>query len=945
MSEFSYIKKAEELVKAKDFTAALQAYAYFQLNCPDIANIINVNKSRLQALIKKEQKAPISANKIYELSFIKKEFPAIVKHALHALWAGFSMYAMQKIENFLEDSGKSTAEQKSDIYYELYRYYNAIQDTKKALDYLNQIPQEHMSDEIFLALTLAYLQIDDFENAHKAFQKLSPLIQNSNDGKLLFSSMIENIASNNSEKPESRQLLYINEVLTSKKALPLALKDSSKKFNLDNIYCPHLEKVKDTPYTVTVISTVYNREDSVENAIRSILDQTWVNLEYIIIDDASTDSTFEIIQKLAKEDERIIIYRNTLNKGCYPSRNIALEMASGDFITIQDSDDWSHPERLRIQVEHLIKNKNFVGNYTQGIYFDENMTIQGWFTAPSLIKMATVSFMFRRSALKVVSKWNDVRFSADSEFIWRIRHIFGQYSIPCVESEIPYYFFSNSSNSLTRSQQTSQLTNTNISAPRWIYTQLFENWHKQYPFVDINNNPYQKLRPNKKNTDFVYDRVIVADFSEKNAQLFDIIKKICEKKYTVGIFHYPQAQKDFQNLPIESLDFLSQYEIEFISTMDTVQTQTLCFAQPNLFSYNLDFLPAIKTDDTFFVWQESNMQDKERNILFDRITTQFKLDSQKCYHCNQGIAELEKYIVPDTIKNFEQKASVDIVIPVYNALHHVKACLSSIMQYRDEYEVHIIIANDCSDSETSLWLQEFCKSKDYCTLIEQQENIGYTKNVNAGLEASKGQYIVLLNSDTLVTSGWIQKMLDCFKSDKSIGIVGPLSNAGGYQSIPKVFTREKKFEINELVEGYSLEQMAELVERISLKKHPKINVLNGFCFMIDRKVINTIGYMDAEYFPIGYGEEVDYCIRATDAGFTLAIADNVYIFHAKSKSFGITNRKELTQKGSEALKEKYSGERYAQYKKSRDTSIKNADLTELRDIFRRVYTAHEVKML
>ena len=76
--------------------------------------------------------------------------------------------------------------------------------------------------------------------------------------------------------------------------------------------------------------------------------------------------------------------------------------------------------------------------------------------------------------------------------------------------------------------------------------------------------------------------------------------------------------------------------------------------------------------------------------------------------------------------------------------------------------------------------------------------------------------------------------------------------------------------------------------------------------MIRRQVIDAIGYMDEASFPAGYGEENDYCIRASEAGYYMAIADDVYVFHAKSKSFGHKNRKKLSAEGSQQLKRKHT---------------------------------------
>jgi glycosyltransferase involved in cell wall biosynthesis len=108
----------------------------------------------------------------------------------------------------------------------------------------------------------------------------------------------------------------------------------------------------------------------------------------------------------------------------------------------------------------------------------------------------------------------------------------------------------------------------------------------------------------------------------------------------------------------------------------------------------------------------------------------------------------------------------------------------------------------------------------------------------------------------------------------------------------------------------NVDEMARLVASVSTRSYPRLPFVNGFCFMMHRKVIDAIGYMDEENFPIGYGEENDFCIRAADAGYELAIADDVYVFHAKSKSFGHQQRKVLSEQGSINLKKKHTPEKF-----------------------------------
>lgn len=254
--------------------------------------------------------------------------------------------------------------------------------------------------------------------------------------------------------------------------------------------------------------------------------------------------------------------------------------------------------------------------------------------------------------------------------------------------------------------------------------------------------------------------------------------------------------------------------------------------------------------------------------------------------------------------------TVDIVVPVYNALEDVKKCLESLQRCTDQLSVKIIIVNDGSDEATAQWLREHCSAKPIFKLIEHAQNVGYTKAVNTGLKASSADYAITQNSDTIVSPGWLTGLIRCMNSSSKIGIVGPLSNAASWQNVPNLRDEQGNFAVNDLPVGYSVEDMARAVQQASTKAYPRLPFVNGFCFMIKREVIESIGYMDEENFPVGYGEENDYCIRAIDAGYELVIADDVYVFHAKSKSFGHDRRKQLSEQGNESLKKKYTASRY-----------------------------------
>jgi glycosyltransferase involved in cell wall biosynthesis len=122
---------------------------------------------------------------------------------------------------------------------------------------------------------------------------------------------------------------------------------------------------------VTVFICVFNRPDYVEHCIQSIIDQTYINFELIIIDDCSTNKqTLEILNKFENTDTRINIIHNKQNIGLTKSLNIGLKLCNGEYITRQDSDDYSHPTRLEKQVKILNENKNI--DFVSTAYYDVN---------------------------------------------------------------------------------------------------------------------------------------------------------------------------------------------------------------------------------------------------------------------------------------------------------------------------------------------------------------------------------------------------------------------------------------------------------------------------------------------------------------------------------------------------------------------------------------------
>lgn len=155
-----------------------------------------------------------------------------------------------------------------------------------------------------------------------------------------------------------------------------------------------------TKPTVSVVMPVYNRADLLPRAIDSILNQTYKDFEFIIIDDASTDASASIAQQYAQKDKRIKLFVNDANKGIAFSRNKGMEKAKGKYIAIMDSDDQALPFRLEKSIRILEENPNFDALSGTTINIEEKLSAQEilkWRAYTPIKNNFTISFIFNNS--------------------------------------------------------------------------------------------------------------------------------------------------------------------------------------------------------------------------------------------------------------------------------------------------------------------------------------------------------------------------------------------------------------------------------------------------------------------------------------------------------------------------------------------------------------------
>lgn len=243
---------------------------------------------------------------------------------------------------------------------------------------------------------------------------------------------------------------------------------------------------------------------------------------------------------------------------------------------------------------------------------------------------------------------------------------------------------------------------------------------------------------------------------------------------------------------------------------------------------------------------------------------------------------------------------VDIIIPIYNALDDLKICLKSLYNNTDLNWNRLILINDCSsDSGVFPFLEQQCCLDKNVIVINNECNKGFSANINIGMAQSTENDVILLNSDTVLTARWVEKLQECAYSRKEIGTVTPVSNNATLCSVP-LFCEE-----NKLPDDMDVDTAAAIVERCSFKQYPQITVAHGFCMYVKREVIDLIGNFDADTFGRGYGEENDFCNRAEQAGYIHVMCDDTYIYHSGTKSFVSKEKEEYIRQHDMVLNKRY----------------------------------------
>ena len=249
----------------------------------------------------------------------------------------------------------------------------------------------------------------------------------------------------------------------------------------------------------------------------------------------------------------------------------------------------------------------------------------------------------------------------------------------------------------------------------------------------------------------------------------------------------------------------------------------------------------------------------------------------------------------------------DIIIPIYNSPEWVKMCEYALYKNTPkEYIGKVILMNDNSDELTCNCIENLKNKYKSIEVYKNENNLGFIKNVNKGMDKTKEDYILLLNTDCLLSKNTIPKLIEHMEKNNKIGLICPISSNAANLSF-------------DILENYSYMQVNDMFYKNFKGMNFDACTVVGNCLMISRECMEKTGYLD-EAYGMGYGDETDYQFKAHKQGFEAKVAIDTYVFHKSEVSFGTSPEK---QKRLEHNREIFFSRWGEEYNKKMQEYVKN----------------------
>ncbi|PYE32838.1 glycosyl transferase family 2 [Idiomarina fontislapidosi] len=519
------------------------------------------------------------------------------------IWSGHAISACRELTKVLEDE-RAPIQERHLAAWSLARYRAFTGEHNEALTLsfkmAELLPAKRLDKTRVLLQANSQLKLEQPNEAAAILNEFLATDPDDPDARLMLA---------NTFSDDDKRLSCINEMYQRHGYLPVTRIDDQKPLGFNNLTSkPDIQEGTVAPdeqrEKVSIIMPIFKAEERIEIAINSLLNQTWRNIEVIAVDDCSPDDTVAVLNSIAARDHRVKVIQQPHNQGAYPARNRGLKEATGNLITTHDADDWSHPQKLEQQVKLLRAQPDAQGvilswvRATDDLHFTIN-----WRPSDSIIHYSHSSFMLTRAAVSSIGNWDEVRISADTEYIWRAQHRFGKEAILHGLAEVPMAFALDDESSLTRTKATH--VSTVYFGLRQVYREICRWYHKQGLDPTAKTSIPQAML-HKRGDHQVFDTVIVADFLSKRNSRDVLIKArmLAERGEKVALLHWPSFTSKQYRFASEYCELLHEGLAEPIVFGDKVSAKSLIVADFELVIY-----PVIATPE---------FESIESAVLYDR---------------------------------------------------------------------------------------------------------------------------------------------------------------------------------------------------------------------------------------------------------------------------------------------------------------------------------------
>lgn len=312
------------------------------------------------------------------------------------------------------------------------------------------------------------------------------------------------------------RLKKINTLYRANNLYPLALKDPTKPLAIDNLgtgsvvdrpaglhFSPSQSSPKQAEL-ISIIVPVFNAEEYLATALRSLAEQTYQHIEVIVVDDASTDGSLAVATRFSEQDKRFRVIVQPYNQGAYAARNRGLEVAKGAFITVHDSDDWSHPQKLALQAAGLQDNPEWKACFSDWVRCSTKLLFSHWRVEEQdgWIHCNMSSFMFRQDVFETLGFCDVVKVAADTEYYRRFIKAYGARACGDIQKGVPLSFGRSLPASLSQAGPTHLITL--FRGLRCDYHNAAAQWHAR---AETPSDLYMPAHPDTRPFDAPVDNL------------------------------------------------------------------------------------------------------------------------------------------------------------------------------------------------------------------------------------------------------------------------------------------------------------------------------------------------------------------------------------------------------------------------------------------------------